>query len=219
MSATVEPVVLQSLEVLAGAVRAMTAVGADSSQGNTSITNALARPHHGSLCRICHLPGHHSDHISQADACLTEILKLFEFWDEMKTHILFLYSFHDPFKAAIDEQEPTYEMRLNSSPLRGQTFEQIYVNRLTSNYLKFQAHFARIRAKAVYLMSAKEAEYYGAVVEDLNDVLLKGKTLSLLFEQSVVAADLLKQMGWQKRTVIDGMGGAVSGGMGALIAP
>lgn len=53
----------------------------------------------------------------------------------MAGHISTLYGAHEPFYAAVNASKPTYAMRLDDYPPPGKSFEEIFVNRLTCNYL------------------------------------------------------------------------------------
>lgn len=161
-----------ALDALSKAVREMTPVGSKTIPSSPARFNLLARPHY-QTCRICHYPGHQCNKINQANSCRVAIMSTVGFWEDMTVHISYLYSFHEPFHNAILENKPTYDMRLDTAPLKGKNFEEIFVNRLTRNYLKFQSHFAGIRPKAQVILGEKDIARYEAVSKKLNDFLLK----------------------------------------------
>lgn len=98
------------------------------------------------------------------------------FWDNMSQHISTLYAQHQPFRQAINDNTPTYEMRLDDCPLKGAGFEEIVVERMTMNYLKFQAHLSRIRAKVMVILGDKDKWRLEKLTNKLDDFLLKGSS-------------------------------------------
>jgi hypothetical protein len=191
---------------LSNAVRELTPVGYKPIPPNPVRMNLLARSH-TFRCRICNYPGHQCDNIANSTACRTAITSTIGFWEDMAVHISNLYSTHDAFNFAIRANEPTYAMRLDNSPLKGIKFEDIFVDRLTRNYLKFQSHFAGIKPKAMKILQQEDLEQYEAVTKTLNDFLLKGQScnwitpwqtllvlisaiVSDLFENSIVNGEL-----------------------------
>lgn len=162
-----------AFEAVRAAVREMTAIGSKPIPPNPTRFNLLAwrQP---SSCQVCHLPGHKSLTIEGAHACRLAILCTIRFWEEMSGHILVLYNHHEGFEKAIKATEPVWDMRLDNYPCKGIKYEEAFVERLTCNYLKFQAHFAGIRAKAGVLLSAEDLECYARVTKALDEFLLKG---------------------------------------------
>ncbi|KAH7064152.1 hypothetical protein BKA63DRAFT_586722 [Paraphoma chrysanthemicola] len=173
-----------SLMFLAQVVREMTPAGAKPIPSNPSRFNLLARPAFNA-CRVCGLPGHLSTNIKTAAACRGAILSLTGFWEDIAGHVSFLCRGHDRFHKAILDNKPTYEMRLDNGGLKGGDLEDVLVERLTCGWLKFLAHFARIRAKANVILSQQDLTEYEIGVRNLSEFLLNGLTLSDLFEQSV----------------------------------
>jgi CCR4-NOT transcription complex subunit 2 len=100
-------------------------------------------------------------------------------WEDVAVHGAFLYEVHEEFRKAANANEPDYEMRHDSSPIKGKTFEEIFVNRLTRNYLKFQAHFNTIRPKAMKFLHEHDVARFQQVSTKLNDLLLKGQTCKI----------------------------------------
>ncbi|KAF1843552.1 uncharacterized protein K460DRAFT_288673 [Cucurbitaria berberidis CBS 394.84] len=176
--------VRQALTVLSAAVREMTPTGAKPVPTNPHRFNLLAR-HLNAGCRICSLPGHQSDNIKKAATCRTALLSLIGFWEDIAADVSFLYQQSERFQKAIVANRPTYEMRLDNGPLTGGDLEVVLVDRLTRNWLKFQAHFSRIRAKANVVLDEGDLGRYERVLQNLNGFLLGGLTLSDLFERSV----------------------------------
>lgn len=167
--------VRMALDALNSAVREMTPVGTKIIPASPNRFNLLARPHR-QACRICNYPGHQSENIQKSNGCHIAIMSTVGFWENIVVHIAVLYSDHKQFHAAITENNPTYNMRLDNSPLVGKTFVEIFVNRLTCNYLKFQSHFSGIRPKAMVILQEHDLERYDTVTKKLNDFLLKGQT-------------------------------------------
>lgn len=175
-----------SFEALFKATREMTPVGAKGIPECPKRDNLLARPIHN-VCRICHYPGHQCDSVKRANSCRVAIMSTIRFWEDMADHIICLYRASDDFHDAIDDNVPTYAMRLDSSPLQGNTFEQIFVNRLTRNYLRFQSHYASIRPKAMVILNDQDRNKYEMITRDLNEFLLKSssrKSVFILFDCS-----------------------------------
>lgn len=167
-----------SWEALSKAVRELTPVGYKPIPPCPVRMNLLARSH-TSVCRVCHYPGHQSDSTAKSTTCRMAIMSTIGFWEDMAIHISCLYNSHDAFNSAIRANEPTYEMRLDNTPLKGLKFEEIFVNRLTRNYLRFQSHFACIKPKAMKILQQEDSERYEAVTQKLNDFLLKGQSRKL----------------------------------------
>jgi CCR4-NOT transcription complex subunit 2 len=139
--------------------------------------NLLARPYKTEpTCRICGFPGHQSASIHEPQACRTAILMTLSFWEEMAPHISNLYAQHQAFRSAINKNAPTYAMRLDDCPLKGTGFEEIVVDRLTRNYLKFQAHLRGIKAKMMVILEEKDKRRLEKVTFMLDDFLLKGSS-------------------------------------------
>ncbi|CAO2652970.1 Nn.00g023810.m01.CDS01 [Neocucurbitaria sp. VM-36] len=178
--------VRQNLVALSAAVREMIPAGAKPMPTVPERFNLLARPSHAG-CRICGLPGHQSNNINKATACRTAMLSLIGFWEDIATHVSFLYQHAERFRQAIVANRPTYEMRLDDGPVKGGDLEVVLVDRLTRNWLKFQAHLARIRAKANVVLEERELVRYETVTANLNGFLLDGLTLSDLFERSIAS--------------------------------
>ncbi|KAH7382728.1 hypothetical protein DE146DRAFT_681711 [Phaeosphaeria sp. MPI-PUGE-AT-0046c] len=174
----------RSLTALSEIVRQMTAAGAKPVPTNPSNFNLLARPVHNG-CRICSLPGHSSGNIKSSAACRAALLSLIRFWEDVTPHVSLLYQHSERFQKAIIASDPTYEMRLDDGGLKGGATEDVLVERLTRNWLKFVAHFTRIRAKANIIFSEAELARYEGLVRNLNGFFLDGLTLSDLFEHSL----------------------------------
>lgn len=174
--------VRKALVVLSAAVREMTPTGAKPVPTHPDRFNLLARPSH-SACRICALPGHHADNIKNAALCRDAILSLIGFWEDINPHISFLYQHSERFQKAVVTNQPTYAMRLDDGPVQGGDLEGVLVDRLTRNWLKFQAHFARIRAKANVLLDAEELGRHERVGQNLNGFLLNGLTRKFMKRQ------------------------------------
>lgn len=167
--------VRQSLTVLSDIVRQMTAAGAKPVPANPSNFNLLARPVFNG-CRICGLPGHASANIKSSAACRTALLSLIGFWEDATPHVTLLYQHSERFQKAIVNSQPTYEMRLDDGGLKGGATEDVLVERLTRNWLKFVAHFTRIRAKANVIFGEGEIARYEGLVRTLNGFFLDGLT-------------------------------------------
>ncbi|KAF2113487.1 hypothetical protein BDV96DRAFT_496683 [Lophiotrema nucula] len=176
-----------SLTALSQGVREMTPTGAKPIPTAPVDFNLLARPtmRNPGACAVCNYPGHKSKDIKNSDKCRAAIMSTISFWENTFDHINTLYRDHQRFTEAIQENEPTYEMRRDEGPPKGTGIEEIIVNRLTRNYLKFQAHFSGIRAKAKQIMKGSDEERYEKITELLNDYLLNKSSLSELFEQSL----------------------------------
>ncbi|KAJ4363175.1 transcriptional regulator [Neocucurbitaria cava] len=159
------------LETLSAAVREMTPYGALPVPAVPRCFNLLARPVHGG-CRICGLPGHHSNNINNAVACHTAIVSLIGFWEDITNPVSFLYRHSGRFKQAIEENEPTYEMRNNDGPVKGGDIEVVLVDHLTKNYLKFQAFWQKIRPQAHTLLAEPELMWFVSVSMTLDGFLL-----------------------------------------------
>jgi hypothetical protein len=162
-----------ALDAISKAVREMTPVGAKNIPINPVRQNLLARPQKP-ICRICRYPGHESSNVENASACRAAFMSTVGFWEDMSTHVQLLYVEDEKFAIAVRTSKPTYDMRTDGSPLKGQLFEDIFVNRLTCNYLKFQAHFAGIRPKAEVFLRKSDKERYVAVTQTLNEFILGG---------------------------------------------
>lgn len=164
-----------SFDTLLQAVRAMTPVGSVPIPAVPETFNLLASPYKTyPVCRICGFPGHQSASVQSSQACRTAILMTLAFWEEMAPHISNLYAQHQAFRLAINKNTPTYAMRLDDCPLKGVRFEEIVVDRLTKNYLKFQAHLKRIKAKTNVILEEKDKWRLEKVTLMLDDFLLKG---------------------------------------------
>jgi hypothetical protein len=167
--------VRQSLNILSTVVRQMTPTGAKPIPANPSRFNLLARPVHNG-CRICGLPGHESANIKASKACRIALLSLIGFWEDVMAHISSLYQHSERFQKAIVANVPTYEMRLDAGGLKGGDMEDVLVERLTRGWLKFVAHFSRIRAKANAMLSESELAGYEVLARNVNGFLLNGLT-------------------------------------------
>lgn len=163
--------VRQNLETLSAAVREMTPYGALPVPAVPQRFNLLARPVLDG-CRICGLPGHHSDKNSNASACRIAIISLIGFWNDVTNPVSFLYRYSGRFKQAIAENEPTYEMRNNDGPVKGGDIEVVLVDHLTKNYLKFQAFWQKIRPLAHALLAEPELMWFVSVSMTLDGFLL-----------------------------------------------
>jgi CCR4-NOT transcription complex subunit 2 len=164
-----------SLMALSAAVREMTPTGAKAIPANPSRFNLLARPSSNN-CRICGLPGHSSANVQQSVRCRTAIVSLIGFWEDAANHVSFLYQHSDRFQRAVQENKPTYEMRLDNGGLKGGDIEDVLVERLTRGWLKFQSHISRNRAKANVILDEAELGRYEDVSQNLNGFLLNGLT-------------------------------------------
>lgn len=171
--------VRQSLTALSDIVRQMTAAGAKPIPTNPLNFNLLARPVHNG-CRICGLPGHASANIKSSASCRTALLSLIDFWDIVTPHVSLLYQHSERFQKAIVNNQPTYEMRLDDGGLKGGATEDVLVERLTRNWLKFVAHVSRIRAKVNVMFGEGEIGRYEALVKTLNGFFLNGLTCESL---------------------------------------
>ncbi|KAF1960577.1 hypothetical protein CC80DRAFT_403643 [Byssothecium circinans] len=162
---------------LSAAVREMTPIGAKKIPAEPKRFNLLARPH-GNVCRFCGLPGHQSISLTNAASCHTAILSLFDFWEDIAEKVNFLQSTSTSFNDAITKHHPTYELRHDNTPQVGGEIEKVLLDRLTRNYLKFQAWVSRVRAKINVLvdMEGQEGKKYEVVSGMLNGTLLRGKT-------------------------------------------
>lgn len=170
--------VRQSLTVLSELVRQMTPAGAKPVPTTPSNFNLLARPVHNG-CRICSLPGHSSANIKSSAACRIALLSLIGFWENVVPHISLLYKHSERFQKAIIASEPTYDMRLDDGGLKGGATEDVLVERLTRNWLKFVAHFARVRAKANVILGEVEIARYERLARTMNGFFLNGLTREL----------------------------------------
>jgi CCR4-NOT transcription complex subunit 2 len=153
----------------------MTPAGAKAIPSNPVRFNLLARPVTNG-CRICGFPGHSSANVKASTACRVAILSLIGFWEDVAAHVSFLYRSSDRFQKAIVANKPKYEMRLDDGGLKGGDLEDVLVERLTRGWLKFLAHFARIRAKANVMLSQEDLGAYEVAVRNLSGFLLDGMT-------------------------------------------
>jgi CCR4-NOT transcription complex subunit 2 len=167
--------VRQSLTTLSAVVREMTPAGAKAIPANASCFNFLARPTN-SGCRICGLPGHLSNNVQASNNCRTALLSLIVFWEDVAVHVSSLYKHSERFQKAIVANKPTYEMRLDVGGLKGGDLEDVLVEHLTRGWLKFLAHFSRIRAKANVILVSADLCRYEALMLNLNGFLLGGMT-------------------------------------------
>ncbi|PSN69278.1 hypothetical protein BS50DRAFT_491107 [Corynespora cassiicola Philippines] len=173
-----------SLKGLYDAVREMNPAGAKPIPAQPNCFNFLARPHL-KTCHVCSLAGHSSENAHNATACRIALMSTIRFWENMSSEIIFLYKASTRFNNAIKSNVATYDMRLNNSPVVGGSMETVLVHSLTHNYLNFQAHCARIRAKANLFLNEVDLCRYDEVSETLNKYLLNGYTLTDLCERSV----------------------------------
>lgn len=167
--------VRQSLTTLSAAVREMTPAGAKAIPANPTRFNLLARPTNDG-CRICGLPGHSSYNIKASTPCRIALLSLIGFWEDVAAHVSSLYQHSERFQKSIVINEPTYDMRFDVGGLKGCDLEDVLVERLTRGWLKFVAHFSRIRAKANAILMSVELGRYEVVSQSLNGFLLNGMT-------------------------------------------
>jgi CCR4-NOT transcription complex subunit 2 len=167
--------VRQSLVILSTVVREMTPAGAKPVPTNPSRFNLLARPINNG-CRVCGIPGHSSNSIQASGTCRTALLSLIGFWEDVSVHISALYQHSERFQKAIVANNPTYDMRLDGGGLKGGDLEDVLVERLTRGWLKFLAHFSRIRAKANAMLTDVDLGRYEVVSRNLNGFLLDGLT-------------------------------------------
>jgi CCR4-NOT transcription complex subunit 2 len=170
--------VRQSLVVLSSVVREMTPAGAKPIPASPARCNLLARPVNNG-CRVCGIPGHLSVNIQASSACRTALLSLIGFWEDVTIHVSLLYQHSERFQKAIVANRPTYDMRLDAGGLKGGDLEDVLVERLTRGWLKFVAHFSRIRAKANEMLTGAELGSYEIVSRNLNGFLLNGSTCKL----------------------------------------
>jgi CCR4-NOT transcription complex subunit 2 len=168
-------IVRQSLTILSAVVREMTPAGAKAIPAKASCFNFLARPTN-SGCRICGLPGHSSNNVQASTECRTALLSLIGFWEDVAVHVSSLYKHSERFQKAIIANKPTYEMRLDAGGLKGGGLEDALIERLTRGWLKFLAHFSRIRAKANVILASADLGRYEMVMLSLNGFLLHGMT-------------------------------------------
>ncbi|CAI6337558.1 unnamed protein product [Periconia digitata] len=186
----------RTLVALSEAVREMTPLGAKRIPAAPDRFNMLvcypgyfetARSYNNNNCRICDLPGHHSTNVKNAAACHTAIISLLGFWEEQAQNIKFLYSTSNRFYDAVQKMTVTYDMRLDSLTQVGGSMEEVIADRMTRNYLKFQAWFARVQAKlnAILDMEGLDGKRYEEISALLNRRLLKGESLSSLFTKSI----------------------------------
>ncbi|KAF2260738.1 hypothetical protein CC78DRAFT_584521 [Lojkania enalia] len=179
-----------ALQQLAGAVREMTPLGAKTIPKNPERFNLLARPYRygQSTCSVCKYPGHQCSSVRNAGKngpCRNAIMSTVGFWEDVSAHIAALYQSHQRFADAIKKNVATYDMRLDNSAQIGGSIEEVIVNCLTRNYLKFQSHFAGIRPKAAAILDKNDYARYEGVTHRLNEFLLHGSSLSDLFERSI----------------------------------
>jgi len=167
--------VRQSLTFLSGVIREMNPAGHKAIPANPDRFNLLARSTFVG-CRICQLPGHSSANINNSAACRAALLSLIGFWEDVAAHLSFLFQNCERFTKAVQENKPTYEMRLDVGGLKGGDLEDVLVERLTRAWLKFVAHFSRIRAKANAMLMKEELERYEALAAGVNGLLLDGLT-------------------------------------------
>jgi CCR4-NOT transcription complex subunit 2 len=153
----------------------MTPAGAKPIPTQPTRFNLLARPVVNG-CRFCGLPGHSSASIKSSSACRTALLSLITFWGDVSDHVVLLYQHSERFKQAIWDNKPTYEMRLDAGGLKGGDLEDVLVERLTRNYMKFMALFERIRAKANVILTQADIDQYEALARKLRGFLLNGMT-------------------------------------------
>jgi CCR4-NOT transcription complex subunit 2 len=170
--------VRQSLVILSTVVREMTPAGAKPIPMNPLRINLLARPVNNG-CRVCGIPGHSSTNIQASSACRTALQSVIGFWEDTTVHISSLYQHSERFQKAIVANKPTYEMRLDGGGLKGGDLEDVLVERLTRGWLKFLAHFSRIRAKANAMLTDADLGRYDVVSRNLNGFLLDGLTCKL----------------------------------------
>lgn len=175
----------RALMALSEVVREMTPLGAKQIPAAPRRFNMLARTYNN-CCRICNLPGHQSANVKNSAACRTAVLSLFRFWEDQGRNIQYLYATSHRFNDAVNKSHPTYDMRLDNHTQVGGSMEEVVVDRMTRNYLKFQAWFSRVQAKMLVIldMEGQDGRLYGEITALLNDVLLKGqsRTLHVTFE-------------------------------------
>ncbi|KAI4616253.1 uncharacterized protein J4E88_005483 [Alternaria novae-zelandiae] len=176
--------VRETLTKLSVAVRELTPAGTKQVPQNPDRFNLLARPTYGG-CRVCGLPGHQSIDVHHSAACRVALLSLIGFWEDIADHVAFLYQHSERFQKAIQENEPTYVMRLDNRPLKGGDMEVVLVDRLTGNFLKFMAHVRGIRAKVNVILNEDDLARYERVAKNLEGFFLDGQTLSDLYERSI----------------------------------
>lgn len=164
-----------TLKTLLDVTREMTWAGGKTIPATPVRFNLLARPQ-SSTCRVCGLAGHQSQSVNKAEACRVALLSLINFWEDQAQNLKPLYHSSLRFSMALANNKPIYEMRLDDTPPIAGDVEIVIVDRLTRNYLKFLNHFARIRAKAMVILSETDRYRYDYVTEVLNDLLLKGQT-------------------------------------------
>lgn len=167
--------VRQSLTALSAVAREMTPAGAKPIPAQPNRFNLLARPITKG-CRICGIPGHSSANTNCSSACRTALLSLIGFWEDVGDHVALLYRDSERFQKAICANEPTYEMRLDAGGLKGGDLEDVLVERLTRGWMKFHAHFARIRAKANVILTEADVGRYEELARKLRGFLLNGMT-------------------------------------------
>lgn len=76
-------------------------------------------------------------------------------------------------------------MRLDNAKVVGGCMEEVIVNGLTKNYLKFQSHYAGIRPKVMVFMQEGDGERYKEITGRLNDFLLHGASCEYSFVEIV----------------------------------
>ncbi|KAF2026332.1 hypothetical protein EK21DRAFT_74384 [Setomelanomma holmii] len=167
--------VRQSLVYISSTVREMTPAGAKPMPSNPTRFNLLARPVKNG-CHVCGLPGHSSPNITASTACRTALVSLIGFWEDIATHVSFLYQNHERFRKAIVDNKPTYEMRLDAGGLNGGDLEVVLVERLTRAWLKFLAHVRGVRAKVNRILTTEDLAMYEVLMGNLGGFLLNGLT-------------------------------------------
>jgi hypothetical protein len=167
--------VRQTLMALSQAVREMTPSGAKPIPANPVCFNLLARPVRGG-CHVCALPGHSSVNVNNASACRTALLSLITFWEEVMEHTSFLYIHSERFRKAIQDNAPTYAMRLDGSLVKGGDMEVVIVDGLTKNWLKWLSHVRGVRAKVNVVLGKEEVGRLDVVMKKGEGFLLDGLT-------------------------------------------
>ncbi|PVH98950.1 hypothetical protein DM02DRAFT_595203 [Periconia macrospinosa] len=170
----------RALMALSEAVREMTPLGAKQIPAAPSRFNMLARTYNNA-CRICNLPGHQSANVKNAAACRDAVLSLFRFWEDQAQNIEFLYTTSHRFHDAVNKVNATYDMRLDNHTQVAGSMEEVVVDRMTKNYLKFQTWFSRVQAKMLVIldMEGQDGRLYGEFSALLNNLLLKGESCKL----------------------------------------
>jgi hypothetical protein len=98
------------------------------------------------------------------------------FWEDVAIYVSFFNEHSDRFQKAVQNNKPTYEMRLDNGPLSRGDMEVVLVDGLTRNFLNFLTHVRVVRAKANVILQEQEVARYERVAGSVEEFLPDGLT-------------------------------------------